>query len=66
MKNSKGLERVITVFSGMVYAGKKMLRHHEVYEESVFIIENQSNKITFTKDEALKIANMIQLTFSDK
>jgi hypothetical protein len=66
MKNTKGLERVITVFAGMVYAGKNLFRHHAVYEEEVFIIENKENKIIFTKAEALKIAKMIQLTFSDK
>jgi hypothetical protein len=63
-KNNQGLKRLISVYSGMLYIGKKIYQPHESIRETTFAITcSNKNQIELTKYEALKLAKEILDSF---
>lgn len=45
MQNSKKLTRLPTVYSGMVFYGKKKLNIHDSINENVFVIDHKTSSL---------------------
>lgn len=67
MKNVKGLNRFMSVFSGMLYIGKATQNHHpSMGDVEVYLIESKGLNLEFTPTEAIDIANDILKHFGEK
>lgn len=67
MKNSKGLNRFVSTFSGVLYIGKATPNHHpSMGNDEVYKIESKGLNLEFTQTEAIQIANDILKQFGEK
>lgn len=67
MKNTKGLNRFMSTFSGMLYIGKAIQSHHpSMGNDEVYMIESKGLNLEFTQMEAIRIANDILKQFGEK
>jgi hypothetical protein len=63
MKNRLGLNRMQSIYNGMLFLGKRVLRVHETASEEVYTIESKLGILNLTKDESLKLAKDIINSF---